>query len=150
MGKFHLVFVSHKYSGRPSQNAAFKACKQPLEALILIMKAGLSFVSNASIYSGPTGLLDNQLMRMEAESGYTCDITLSGLICEAILQVEGKCEESAERVGRKNQLAKYARGNPSSLILNTSNADGRDLASRGVCLMARKPCEISRAMGAGG
>ena len=80
-------------------------------ALTSMMKAGLSFVSASVEQSGPTNLLDSQLMRMEAETGYTCDITLSALIFEAIFQEEGKCDESAEQVRESNR---HARGNPSS------------------------------------
>ena len=44
-----------------------------------------NFISNVnSVYSGPTGLLDSELMKMEAEAGYTCDMTLASLIQEAL------------------------------------------------------------------
>ena len=60
---------------------------------------GHSFVSNApSVYSGPTTLLDNQLMKMEAELGYTCDLTLATLIQEAL--GEDGDSSSAEQVIR--------------------------------------------------
>lgn len=51
----------------------------------------MSFVS----VSGPTALLDGELMKIEAQNGYTCDITLASLIQEAI----GDEGVLAEKVG---------------------------------------------------